>query len=348
MIALDLFSGAGGMSFGAKQAGINVIQAVEQDKWACATFKRNFPDVNIFNGSIESYSSKHCCGVPTIIFGGPPCQGFSTSNQKTRNKNNKANWLFTHFLRIAEDILPNWIVIENVKGFIETECGFFKRTVVEQLEAIGYRVDIEVINACEYGVPQSRSRVFIVANRLGVVFKFPKSKRTPLVTVGDAISDLPVLDNGASISWQEYKSAPTSSYAVRLRSSMSGCENNLVTRNAEFVIQRYHHIPPGGNWTSIPPDLMHNYRDHTRCHTGIYRRLSESSPSVVLGNFRKNMLIHPTENRGLSVREAARLQSFPDSFVFEGSIGFQQQQVCNAVPPFVAGSIFNAILRSCR
>jgi DNA (cytosine-5)-methyltransferase 1 len=130
-----------------------------------------------------------------------------------------------------------------------------------------------------------------------------------------------------------------------MRGNLDGTENHLVTNNAEYVVERYKHIPQGGNWEDIPEALMSNYKDHSRCHTGIYYRLKKNSPSPVIGNYRKNMLIHPVDHRGLSVREAARLQSFPDSYVFEGSIGFQQQQVGNAVPPLMAEAIFRSIVR---
>ena len=111
-------------------------------------------------------------------------------------------------------------------------------------------------------------------------------------------------------------------------------------------MRRYPHVPQGGNWENIPARLMENYANRTRCHEWIYRRLSVDEPSVVIGNYRKNMLIHPTQDRGLSVREAARLQSFPDTFAFQGSIGLQQQQVGNAVPPLLAKAVFNSILRA--
>lgn len=141
-----------------------------------------------------------------------------------------------------------------------------------------------------------------------------------------------------------YRCEPHSDYAREMRGTGVNCGNHLVTRNAPYVIDRFKHVPAGGNWSDIPAEQMKNYADTSRCHTGIYRRLDPRKPSVVIGNFRKNMLIHPSQNRGLSVREAARLQSFPDSFVFKGSIGFQQQQVGNAVPPLLARAVFEVIL----
>jgi DNA (cytosine-5)-methyltransferase 1 len=193
-------------------------------------------------------------------------------------------------------------------------------------------------------VPQSRSRVFIVGNLDGVKFTPPQPLRNKPVSCWEAIADLPELDNGADADSLEYRCDPISAYAKKMRGSQKHCKNNYVTRNAEHIIERYKHIPHGGNWEHIPEELMSNYADRSRCHTGIYRRLNPDNPSVVIGNYRKNMLIHPYQNRGLSVREAARLQSFPDSYIFSGSIGFQQQQVGNAVPPLLAKAIFKKIL----
>jgi DNA (cytosine-5)-methyltransferase 1 len=162
----------------------------------------------------------------------------------------------------------------------------------------------------------------------------------------EAIGDLPRLDNGASTNWLPYGEAQPSTYARRLRGRLKRSPNHLVSRNAPAIIARYSHIPEGGNWEDIPVRLMRNYADRSRCHTGIYHRLHGYRPSIVIGNYRKNMLIHPTFDRGLSVREAARIQSFPDSFEFLGSIGFQQQQVGNAVPPALAAAVFRRIIEA--
>ena len=342
MIALDLFSGAGGMSLGAKQAGIKIYKAVEKDPWACKTFRHNFPYVEMFEGDICNYVAPKLPPVGSVIFGGPPCQGFSTSNQRTRNKANPQNWMFKEFFRIVSEACPEWVVFENVKGLLETEKGLFLALIINELKSLGYVCQYQVMNAYDFGVPQTRTRIFVVGNRRNRKFKFPKPCKYNKVSVRDAISDLPDIENGASISILPYNNKVIPScYAMTLRNELLECSNNVVTKNAKYIIKRYRYIPQGGNWEDIPENLMSNYRDRTRCHTGIYYRLMLNEPSVVLGNYRKNMLVHPTKNRGLSVREAARLQSFPDNFEFFGSIGFQQQQVGNAVPPQLARAIFS-------
>ncbi|WP_269813754.1 DNA cytosine methyltransferase [Bowmanella yangjiangensis] len=349
MIGIDLFAGAGGMSLGARLAGVDVQVVVEADKHAAATYARNHvPSVGMFDDDIRNFQKIELVNQrnePVVVFGGPPCQGFSTSNQRTRSSDNQNNWLFKEFLRVVEMYMPDWVVFENVKGILETEGGIFAEQMITSLSELGYSCESEVLNAINFGVPQKRDRFFIVGNLHGQRFKFPEGCTNSTVTVRDALEDLPALENGSSECFKHYKKIrKPSQYSQMMRGGLDGCNNNLVTRNAPFIIERYKHIPQGGNWESIPVELMANYKDRSRCHTGIYRRLCENSPSVVIGNYRKNMLIHPHQDRGLSVREAARLQSFPDSFVFEGSIGFQQQQVGNAVPPLLAKAIFESIV----
>lgn len=345
MIALDLFSGAGGLSLGAEQAGIKILKAVEIDFWACQTFKKNFPHVDVYEGDIRKFIPPVIPSQGSIVFGGPPCQGFSTSNQRTRNKNNPENWMLSEFFRVVERANPEWVVFENVKGLLETEKGFFLTLISDRIKSLGYTCQICTLNAKDFGIPQTRTRLFVVGNRMGKKIIFPKGQKRQEVTVKDAIWDLPDINNGASESWQPYSLREPSLYAQILRKNLTQSANHLVTRNASVIIERYKHVPQGGNWKHIPETLMSNYQDRSRCHTGIYHRLQWNKPSIVLGNFRKNMLIHPSSDRGLSVREAARLQSFPDSFEFCGSIGFQQQQVGNAVPPLLAKALFLSILK---
>lgn len=307
MIGIDLFAGAGGMSLGAINAGVDVQVVVELDKQAAQTYLLNHsPKAGFYNGDIKNFDKIELIeakGEPIVLFGGPPCQGFSTSNQKTRNANNSNNWLFEEFLRVIKLYQPEWVVFENVKGILETERGKFAKAVIASLQALGYKCEQDILNASDYGVPQKRDRYFIVASRVTHNFSFPSKSTNPHVTVADAISDLPLLDNGANICEKLYRSAPTSSFSTLMRKGVSGstCMNNLVTRNSRLIIERYKHIPQGGNWENIPDDLMGNYKDKSRCHTGIYKRLNSNMPSVVIGNYRKNMLIHPEQNRGLSV-----------------------------------------------
>ncbi len=348
MIGIDLFSGAGGMSLGALQAGIDVQQVVEADKYAATTYLANhIPKYGMFNDDIRRFrvtkiDNRDNEGL--VVFGGPPCQGFSTSNQRTRSVSNEKNWLFEEYVRVVQDYRPEWFVFENVRGILETEGGIFVEQIIECFNKMGYTTSTQLLHATDFGVPQKRARFFIVGSLHGTAFEFPTPTHKKVVTVANAMIDMPRLQNGASECYLNYAKPATNRYVRSLRGKLKGCHNHLVTRNSDLVVKRYLHIPQGGNWEDIPDRLMGNYADKLRCHTGIYRRLKSNEPSVVIGNYRKNMLVHPTEHRGLSVREAARLQSFPDQFVFKGSIGFQQQQVGNAVPPLLSNAIFRKIL----
>jgi DNA (cytosine-5)-methyltransferase 1 len=347
MQGIDLFCGAGGMSIGAAISGVKVAHAVELDSNAAETFFRNHAQTTLHNQDIRTVSRRDFKGLvksmPTVVFGGPPCQGFSTSNQTNRSKKNSNNWLFEEYLRIVREVTPDWVVFENVKGLIETESGYFLDAVLKGFKKQGYVTSHFILNSADFGVPQKRNRLFIVGSLHGIEIEPPKKTVTKTVTVKEAFRDLPDLENGASRNVMTYPRKALNLYAKTLRGNLDFCSNNIVTNNAMHVIERYTHIPQGGNWQNIPEKLMKNYKDVSRCHTGIYRRLVEDEPSIVIGNFRKNMLIHPWCDRGLSVREAARLQSIPDWFEFHGSIGFQQQQVGNLVPPLLAKAVFDQI-----
>lgn len=346
MIGIELFSGAGGMSLGAKQAGIETKVAVEIDYYAAETYASNHKDTTVVLDDISNIEEIQFerNQEQLILFGGPPCQGYSNSNQKSRSLNNPMNWLFKEFIRIASITYPDWIIIENVRGLINMQKGYFLKKIFSDLNALGYTINYKVLNAVDYGVPQVRERVFIVASLHGIAFDFPIPVKSKLLTVKEAISDLPMLENGNLENELPYSCNPVYDYAKELRGRKKVCLNNLVSKNSDLVLERYKHIPQGGNWSNIPNELMGNYKDPTRCHTGIYKRLIEDKPSVVIGNYRKNMLIHPFQNRGLSVREAARLQSFPDWFKFMGPLIYQQQQVGDAVPPKLAKAIFDRII----
>ena len=348
LIGYELFAGAGGLSLGAKAAGIEVTCAVELDSSACSTFSLNHPHVKVLNSDVRNMDSTSMEVVdgPKILFGGPPCQGFSTSNQKNRNIKNENNWLFEEFLRLVGIVDPLVVVFENVAGIVHTSGGYFADTLSSRLDKMGYVVSSGLENAISCGVPQRRTRFICVGCKTKKLEFQSKQSSRKEISVHEAIHDLPSLTVGDTRSISPYKTSAKSKYAREMREGLNECSGHIVTNNASHIVERYAHIPPGGNWSNIPKDLMSNYKNVSRCHTGIYKRLDPNSPSVVLGNFRKNMLVHPTEDRGLSVREAARLQSFPDGYVFCGSIGKQQQQVGNAVPPLMAKNIFSRIQES--
>nr|WP_293835167.1 DNA cytosine methyltransferase [uncultured Arsenicibacter sp.] len=344
-IGIELYAGPGGMSLGAHLAGVNVKLAVEINKATSLTYKENHKSTTIINDDVANIDNLPAFPKEKIkiLFGGPPCQGFSLSNKRTRNLENAKNWQFKNFIRLAEKWHPDWLVIENVSGLLTTEKGIFLEMILQDLHKIGYTTYYKVLNAVNFGIPQKRERLFIVASKHNQAFEFPDPTGS-FVTVKDAINDLPFVENGCKSNELEYAGPALSSYSLLLREGESIAKNNGVTKNGELIIERYKHIQQGNNWSSIPDHLMHNYKDKNRCHAGIYYRLKENEPSVVIGNYRKNMLIHPTFNRGLSVREAARLQSFPDWFEFKGFLTDQQQQVGDAVPPLLAKQIFHKIL----
>ena len=348
LIGIDIFAGAGGLSLGAEMAGIKMQYAIECDQHAVSSYKRNFKDSQVFCADIRTVDPKEMRQDPVfIIMGGPPCQGFSLSNTKTRDMSNPNNRMFEEFLRFVKEIKPIWFLFENVFGLTKFKKGDenFGKYIESRFQKLGYTVNSKVLYASNYGVPQHRNRLFIVGNLNGVQYEFPEALGDT-VTVDEAIGDLPVLKNGDMLNESPY-SIPmeqATSYAQLMRSKSLTAKQNFVSRNADYVIERYKYIGQGENWAAIPDKLMQNYADKKRCHSGIYRRLMADRPSVVISNYRKSMLIHPHQDRGLSVREAARIQSFPDHFIFEGPISYVQQQIGNAVPPLLAMAVIEKIL----
>lgn len=342
-LGIDIFSGAGGLSLGAINAGIKIPVAIEKDKFAALTFKKNHPETNVIEQDIREINPKDFSILdPFIVFGGPPCQGFSTSNRQTRSLENKNNSLFEEFVRYVRDLSPEWFLFENVEGIVSFNKGKTIVQIKECFEELGYKVVSSVLKASDYGVPQNRNRFIMVGNKSGIEFQFP-DKADQQISVSDAICDLPILENGQMASELPYN-GEASTYGKKLRNGSKYALQNFVTRNEPYVIERYKYIKSGQNWRAIPEHLMQNYKMRENCHSGIYKRLDPEKPSVVISNYRKNMLIHPTQDRGLSVREAARIQSFPDNFVFEGTLMHIQQQIGNAVPPLLAEEIFKKII----
>ncbi|MBQ2403577.1 MAG: DNA cytosine methyltransferase [Prevotella sp.] len=346
---IDIFSGAGGLSLGAAMAGIKITHAVEINESAAKTFIKNHKGAQIHQTDIKDVKSEALVSQEKpvfVIMGGPPCQGFSMSNTRSRNMNNDKNYLFLEFVRLVREIKPLWFVLENVWGLTTINKGETQTMIEDCFRALGYTVNSKVLWASDYGVPQCRNRFFMVGNLHGINFEFPEPYDYK-VSVEEAIADLPILTNGDMIENAPYavKFNDASNYAKLMRIKSHIATQNYVSRNNDIVIERYKHIKQGQNWRSIPDVLMQNYTDKGRCHSGIYKRLVANKPSVVISNYRKSMLIHPHQNRGISVREAARLQSFPDDFIFEGPLSHIQQQIGNAVPPLLAKAVFQQIIK---
>lgn len=360
MFAIDVCSGAGGLSRGLELSGFRIVAAVEADPYAAGSYRANFPESELIEADIRDVCkvTKRCRAAighePLVaLVGGLPCQGFSESNRRTRSRSNKRNHLYRTFARLLESLGPRWFILENVAGVATLESGAFLDEMMNLFERCGYIVAFGVLDAADFGVPQIRRRAFIVGNCVEGEFRFPSvdrdggSERSSVVTVSDAIADLPDLPNGSGVDVKGYQLdwKDSSAYARSLRDRRAGTSTgHVVSRNMPHVLARYRHVRPGGNWRSIPLELMSNYSNLDNLHTGIYYRLSWDTPSKVIGNFRKNMLIHPSEDRGLSIREAARLQSFPDQHVFLGPLNDRQQQVGDAVPPLLAKAVGDALV----
>ena len=356
MVGVDLCSGAGGLSCGFQAAGIEIAIAVETNPNAAATYRANFPDVDLIETAIESVSGEMVLrrlnanrGDLGVLVAGLPCQGFSESNRRTRTASNPRNRLYREVLRLLPEIYPRWFVIENVAGMATLNSGRFHEEMIEEFENVGYRVKSCILNAGDFGVAQSRRRMFIVGTVSGREFSFPDPMAGRKPTVRDVIFDLCELENGASTDVLGYstKWEQASCYARQQRPrEFNFVSGNEVSRNSEKVVERYRYIGMGQNWRAIPRELMTNYSNRELCHTGIYYRLCWDEQAKVIGNFRKNMLIHPSKDRGLSIREAARLQSFSDEHRFIGPLNDRQQQVGDAVPPRLAAAVGKALVRS--
>ena len=357
MVAVELCGGAGGLARGLVAAGIHIGLVIERNVYAASTYRANFPKVELIEEDIRKVSSTEILrkldvqkGELDLLVGGLPCQGFSESNRRTRTMDNPKNLLYREVLRILSDVSPRWFIIENVGGIRTLKSGRFLNEMLDEFRATGYRTEDNVLNAADFGVPQCRRRAFIVGTRTNSEFTFPVGTgHAP--TVREAIADLPQLKNGANVDKLPYgvELHDVCNYAASLRpSDLDVVTGNEVSRNSARVVERYKHIEMGQNWSAIPADLMENYANRKLCHTGIYYRLCWDTQAKVIGNFRKNMLIHPTENRGLSIREAARLQSFADRHEFIGPLNDRQQQVADAVPPLLAQAVGGALRASDR
>jgi DNA (cytosine-5)-methyltransferase 1 len=357
--AIDLFCGAGGLSEGFRQAGFTVLAGNDFDEVAGETYSATHLNAKFISGPVQDISAKRLLQVSGLakgeldcLIGGPPCQGFSVYNHK-RGMHDSRSHLFKEYLRLVDGLRPKWIVMENVTGILSASGGQAVREIREGLSSLGYEVDFRILKAEEYGVPQERRRVFFLGTRIGAPVIWPNPTHgaihTPLVTIKDAISDLPALKNGEALPMTPYKRKAASEFQRAMRERSALIHNHSAPRLSDINIQRMSHIPPGGSWRDIPIKLLpEGMKRARRCdHTKRYGRLSWNGLACTIltkCDVHWGAYIHPEQDRAISVREAARLQAFPDWFQFEGSMTDQYVQVGNAVPPLLGKAIAEAVL----
>lgn len=358
--AIDLFCGAGGLSEGFRQAGFRVLVGNDINNFAGQTFVSTHPHAAFFDAPISEISADDFLKASGLsraeldcLVGGPPCQAFSVYNHQ-RGLHDARSALFREYLRIVEGLMPKWVVMENVTGITSAGGGKAVEDILLGLENLGYKVELHVLKAEEYGVPQERRRVVFIGNRLGLPIPRPKpthdGHRKPFVTVWDAIGDLPPLENGeAPEEPQYYLKSPSNDFQLMLRGNLTEVKNHAAPSLAQINLERMKHIPQGGSWRDVPFDLLPaGMKRARRCdHTKRYGRMHKEGLACTIltkCDLHWGAYIHPEQDRVITVREAARLQAFPDWFVFHGPRTEQYVQVGNAVPPILGKCIAEAIL----
>lgn len=314
---IDLFCGAGGFSIGFNKVGFKNVFALDINKEWCETYKNFFPQHKVICEDIKEFSDiqiKQLCKGKKIdvIIGGPPCQGFSIAGNIGRTfVDDHRNHLFKEFARTVSVVQPKYFVMENVARLYSHRSGKTREEIVRTFLNLGYQTSAQIVNSVDFGVPQKRRRVIFIGtkSRDKIICSLRKQKK--ISTVKDSISDLPVLKSGQKSSFP----------------------NHEAMTHTRQMLEKMRYVSDGGNRVEIPAELRPKSGDARK-----YIRYNSAEPSVcITGDMRK--VFHYKENRALTVRELARLQTFPDDFIFVGTRISQQQQVGNAVPPLLAEEI---------
>lgn len=346
---LDLFCGCGGISKGYELAGFKIIGGIDFNKDATNTFQHNFKDAKVYCTDITTISDQEIednySGVDVIV-GGPPCQGFSSANRWQREAEDPRNKLFFQYLRFVEKLSPKVVMIENVRGLLTRDNGYAKNRINELLTQMGYSVNMMVLDASEYGVPQNRNRAIVVGIRQDFkqkTFDFNSLLKLPKVTVEDAIGELFEFEH-SDPQKRKLKKKPNSEYRKYLRRKDNQVLDHDIVYPAQKVQDRIAFVPQGGNWQNVPVEMWPRNRENR--HSSAYKRLKVDAQSCTIdtGNAHSNYF-HPLYNRIPSIRESARLQSFPDDFEFTGPRGSRYKQVGNAVPPLLAKAVAIQIMK---
>lgn len=359
---IDLFSGPGGFSEGFRQEGYNILLGVDYDENSAKTYTTNHPQTEFICADLSDINPQQILqtagiesGTVTILLGGPPCQGFSIAGN--RNQDDTRNRLFKEFARYIDVIQPSFFLMENVPGLLSMdtpEGNPVIEVIQETFSELGYTSEYKILTASEYGVPQNRKRVFILGTRKSVPITFPTPTHTthkqaesknlnPYITVDDALSDLPSLKPGEQA--KNYTHAPENRFQEKMREQMDETDtlqNHNAVNHRNHIVERFKHIPQGGNMTDAPEK-----HQPTKVYSSRNRRLPEDKPSYTVTSHVLDELIHPYDNRAITVRESARLQCFPDHYIFKGKRNVfhgsdetsQYEQLGNAVPVEISRSL---------
>lgn len=346
MKVADLFAGVGGLSQGFIKAGFEVALAVEYDKDIAKSYQINHPNTDVYAANICDLDFKEIHKQHPnidIVCGGPPCQGFSQKGKRL-SINDPRNFLFKQFVRFVEEFSPKYFVLENVPNIITTENGYFKDEIINAFNKLGYEVCCGILRAVDFGVPQDRRRAVFIGQKgkLEVGLPIPKNIRN---TVKDAISDLPTIQSGEGTEDCQYDKTPMSDLQRELRGSNNILHNHIATKHNSVALRRMGMVPIGEGGKVLPEE------ERTKSiYSGTYcRLLDDDVASTITTRFdtpSSGRFTHPHLNRCITTREAARIQTFPDSFIFYGSKTCQMKQVGNAVPPYLAYAIAEVLFNN--
>lgn len=343
MKVADLFSGVGGLSQGFIKAGFEVTIAIEHDKDIAYSFLRNHPQTDVYADDIcdlnfEEIHKKH----PNIdiVMGGPPCQGFSQKGKRL-SVNDPRNFLFKQFVRFVKEFSPKYFVLENVPNIISTSNGYFKKEIIAEFNKLGYDVCCGVLYAVDFGVPQDRRRAVFIGQKgkLEIGLPIPTGVKN---TVRDAIYDLPFINSGEGEEISSYDKEPTSKLQRELRNGCKILHNHVATNHSAIALKRLSMIPKGQGKETLPKEELTK-----SIYSGTWCRLIEDDVAATITTRfdtpSSGRFTHPILNRCLTTREAARIQTFSDNFIFYGTKTCQMKQVGNAVPPYLAYAIAKVI-----
>ena len=344
MNVLDLFCGCGGLSYGFEKAGYNILLGIDNDLKALETFELNHKGSKSICGDITSITYekdiKPIIGSQKIdvIIGGPPCQGMSLSGP--RKLDDPRNSLYLSYIRLVDEIKPKAFVIENVPGLVGLFNGQIKDSIIEKFTEMGYNIKYQILCASDFGVPQNRRRVVFVGLKNGE-FVYPEPL-DGVVTCEMALSDLPSLQNDTGTEQAQYMTAPQNKYQELMRCNSNTVRNHIAANHSEKVQKIISLVPDGGNYKDLPEEYINSRNFHVA-----WTRFASQKPAPTIDTGHRHHF-HYKYNRVPTVRECARLQSFPDDFIFLGNKTQQFRQVGNAVPPLMAQVIAEQLSKFLR